>query len=144
MKKLKDQILPLFLTAPIDDDDEEPMVLRGVGAAKALLRAARAAHARDEINLGHIQHLCTFDWILSPDENLEVQAWLKCIWTAAGVAGASAASRCSARQSSSSNDANGPSGKKGRLQPPMPRLRTWPICLCERWLFQDKWPGMGV
>ena len=57
LKKLKDQILPLFLTAPIDDDDEEPMVLRGVGAAKALLRAARAAHARDEINLGHIQHL---------------------------------------------------------------------------------------
>ena len=113
LKKLKDHILPLFLTCPMNDDDEEPVILRGLGAAKALLRAARDAHASDEVNLGHIQELCVYDWIFSQEENEEVQSWLKSIWIAAGVAGASAVSKSSARQSSSSNEMlGGPATKK--------------------------------
>ena len=46
------------MTAPMNDGDGVPVILRGLGAAKALLRAARDAHASDSISLGHIQELC--------------------------------------------------------------------------------------
>ena len=113
LKRLKDDVLPLFLTAPIRAGDADPTMLRGLGAAKALLRAAREQHASESLDLSHIQSLCTYDWILSQEENLEVQAWLKSIWTAAGVAGASAVQRCTQRPSSSSNEMpGGPAAKK--------------------------------
>ena len=109
---MKDDILPLFLTAPISDAEDAP-TLRGLGAAKALLRRAREQHDGNTLDLSLIQSLCTYDWILSQEENMEVQTWLKSIWTSAGVAGASAVQRCTQRASSSSNEMlGGPAGKK--------------------------------
>ena len=113
LKKLKDEILPLFLTAPISGTEENQKFLRGLGAAKAILRSARERKIDDSLDLSHIGPLCTYDWILSQEENLEVQTWLKSIWASAGVAGASAVQRCTQRASSSSNEMlSCPPGKK--------------------------------
>ena len=111
LKNVKDDILPLFLTAPISDGEDAP-TSRGLGAAKALLRRAREQHDGNILDLSHIQSLCTSDWILSQEENMEVQTWLKSIWTSAGVAGASAVQRCTQRASSSSHEMlGGPAGQ---------------------------------
>ena len=54
LKKKKDSFLPLFLTAPISDAEDAP-TLRGLGAAKALLRRAREQHDENTLDLSHIQ-----------------------------------------------------------------------------------------
>ena len=110
MKKLKDDILPLFMTAVMADSEGDEKTLRGLAAAKQQLRAARNAARTDEIDFSHIADLTTFDFLLSEDEANEVQKLLKGIWVKAGQAGATAASRVSGRVVSH----NGPTQPKKR------------------------------
>ena len=111
LKKLKDQILPLFMVAKIGSDGDEPKTVRGLAAAKQQLRVARDAARTEEINLGHIADLTTYDFLLNEEEANEVQVWLKSIWVKAGQAGATAVERLQGR-SSSHNEATAPKKKR--------------------------------
>ena len=112
MKKLKDQILPLFMMATIGSEGEQPKIVRGLAAAKQQLRVARAAAKAEEINLGHITDLTTYDFLLNEEEAVEVQDWLKMIWVTAGQAGATAVERI---QGHSSGQAGAPAPKKRKM-----------------------------
>ena len=97
MMKLKNDVLPLFLTTVMADADGEDKTLRGLAAAKQQLRAARHAAKSEELDLGHIADLTAYDFLLSADESEEVQKWLKEIWVKAGQAGATMVAKSSGR-----------------------------------------------
>ena len=96
----------------LDEEGFDGRHVRGLGAAMALLQRARKAYADDSLDLSHIGPLSTYDWILSPEANEEVQVWLRSIWSSAGVQGASAVQRITQRGSSSSSDMLGGPAKK--------------------------------
>ena len=80
---------------------------------KRLFDRRAKKYADASLDLSHIGPLSTYDWILSQEENVEVQEWLKSIWSAAGVQGASAVQRLTQQRSSSSNEMlGGPARKK--------------------------------
>ena len=119
LKKIKDETIPLFLFVDGNGELEEECELpvRGKEAAMQRLQAAREAHAVGALDLGQLQVLTTYDFLLSPTENELVQSWLGEIWRSAGLAGATAINEAkrSATASSASSSCM-PKAKKPKVQ----------------------------
>ena len=102
LKKLRDEVLPLFLEVEFPESSTHGGRLRARAAASALMRQCREAQKNDALELSMIQPLSTFDYILKTDEQQEVQGWLSEVWSSAGLQGASAMQAASKRSSMSS------------------------------------------
>ena len=123
MMKLKNDVIPLFLTTVMPADSEgQEKTLRGLAAAKWLLRAARIAAKSDELDLSHIADLTTYDFLLSAEEAEEVQNWLKEIWVKAGQAGASIAARGMSGRVASPNEVSQPKKRRKVLGAQTPEI----------------------
>ena len=121
LKKIKDEIIPLFLRVePVNLETDAMVPMRGRPAAAHLLRVAEEARERDMLDLAQIQILTTYDFLLSPTENELIQTWLAEIWKNAGLAGATAinAARKASKPASSSSSAPAPKKAKSATAPP--------------------------
>jgi len=119
LKKIKDETIPLFLfvdgNGELEEESEIPV--RGKEAAMQRLQAAREAHAVGALDLGQLQVLTTYDFVLSPTENELVQSWLGEIWRSAGLAGATAINEAKrSATASSASSSSMPKAKKTKVQ----------------------------
>ena len=100
LKKMMDEILPLFLTIFDNHLENSAAHCRGKNAAEKIFK--KCEDQIDEVTLEDLAPLCTYDWLLTREQQQQVQQWMQIIWSSAGMAGASAAGAAKRSQSSSS------------------------------------------
>ena len=101
LKKMMDEVLPLFLTMFDDDLENSAAHCRGKIAAENIFKK-KCADKIDEVTLEDLAPLCTYDWLLTREQQQQVQQWMQIIWSSAGMTGASAAGAAKRSQSPSS------------------------------------------
>ena len=107
LKKVRDEFLPNFIKHEHLVEEEggyEGKEFYGKEALKMKLEDCRLAAAGSELlNLELVKPLAVFDWLLSQEEKVEVQALLKRIGREHGLQGASTLVATSSAPSSSSS-----------------------------------------
>ena len=101
LKRMRDEILPLFCMKEEGFNLNTVEHVRGKAAAALILEACRTKAADDSLDLSAMAPLCQFDWLLDEQEQAEVQTWLKEIWAQAGIAGCTMAEKARKRAPSS-------------------------------------------